>query len=193
MCPECLSCCFSPWLIFHRLFHSLNFYHCVAIRCRRCLLRSAQVRCYARKAAHCDLRDPGWGDPGFLQDALLLLSHLVAILFLLFAFVFLFRSDGRCDAWHIRCCREHFLRANSYSFMACFFRLFFGCCFLVFVFGFCFCVFALFVVFGSACWLLSLMRPGNSHRSAIALFCDPSVLTDMYGNLSISFRQVQTC
>ena len=38
-------------------------------------------------AAHCDLRDPGWGDPGFLQGALLLLSPPVAILFVLFGLV----------------------------------------------------------------------------------------------------------
>ena len=38
-------------------------------------------------AAHCDLRDPGWGDPEFLQGALLLLSPPVAILFLLFGLV----------------------------------------------------------------------------------------------------------
>ena len=31
------------------------------------------------------------------------------------------------------------------------------------------------------------------YRSAIALFCDPSILTDMHGNLSISFRQIQIC
>ena len=41
------------------------------------------------------------------------------------------------------------------------------------------------------------MRPGNIHwtmyRSAIALFCDPSIVTDIHGNLPISFRQVQTC
>ena len=56
----------------------------------------------------------------------------------------LFRIDGRCNAWHIRCYRKLSLRANSYSFMACFFSVVF--CLVVFllgfVFGFCFCVFA---------------------------------------------------
>ena len=100
-------------------------------------------------AAHCDLRDPGWGDPGFPQCALLLLSPPVAILILLFGLVVLFRIDGRCSAWHTRCCRDQFLRANSYSFMACFFRLLFFvffCWFLCLVFVFVCLFFLWFLV-----------------------------------------------
>ena len=67
----------------------------------------------------------------------------------------------------------------------------------------CLCVVLVFVCLFFLClWFrllvcVLLMRPGHAHwtmyRSAIALFCGPSTLTDMHGNLPISFRQVQTC
>ena len=81
--------------------------------------------------------------------------------------------------------------------MACFFGCFLVvvCWVLCLVFVF---VCLLFVVFGFRLLVfVLLMRPGNTHwtmyRSAIALFCDPSILTDMHGNLPISFWQVETC
>ena len=49
-------------------------------------------------AAHCDLRDPGWGDPGFLQSALLLLSPPMPSCHGLFGLFPLFRIDGRRNA-----------------------------------------------------------------------------------------------
>ena len=49
-------------------------------------------------AAHCDLRDPGWEDPGFPQCALLLLSPPVAILFCVLGVMFaLFLMAGVVD------------------------------------------------------------------------------------------------
>ena len=62
------------------LFHPFNFHHCIATRRRRCLRRSALVRRCAWMAAHCDFRDPGWGDPAFLQGFVAFLTsgrHLV--------------------------------------------------------------------------------------------------------------------
>ena len=115
------------------------------------------------------IRDPGWGDPGFLQSALLLSltysGHLgfVSVLLVLFCF------DGRCSSWHTRCHHNQYPKASSHSFMAwvrfCWF-LCLVCCFVFFVFLVC-CVFAF-------CFVFLLMRPWNTHctmyRSAIAFF-----------------------
>ena len=50
-----------------------------------------------------------------------------------------------------------------------------------------FCLFCL--CFDHEAWEYSL----DYVQVRIALFCNLSILTDMHGNLSISFRQVQTC
>ena len=66
----------------------------------------------------------------------------------------LFRIDGRCSAWHIRCYREYFLRANSYSLMACFFGCFLVvvCLFLCLVLVLCVALFVVFVPLFCSCF-----------------------------------------
>ena len=93
-----------------------------------------------------------------------------------------------------------FLQGNSYSFMA-WFRLFCLFAWLLFVFfcgWFLFCLCFLFVVWFLLVFGLSI-RPWNTHWSLdyVQVRNCPLLwsvnLTDMQGNLLISFRQVQTC
>ena len=62
---------------------------------------------YALTATRCDLRDPGWGDPGFPQRVLLLPHLQRAIFGVCFAFVFQMAraDDSTQDALLIR--QEH--------------------------------------------------------------------------------------
>ena len=88
--------------------------------------------------------------------------------------------------------RDQLLRANSYSFMVCFF----GCCFflLVFVFGFCLCVCSFCGFWFRLLFCVLLMRPGNAHwtmyRSAIASFLVARLLV-IYQLVSAKYKLVE--
>ena len=91
-------------------------------------------------AAQCDLRDPGWGDPGFPQCALLVPSPPVAIWCLCFVGLVCFAlmasvARGTQDVIATNISRRVAIPLACFALFAVF-----VCCWFLFLCVFCFCV-----------------------------------------------------
>ena len=110
------------------------------------LFCSAQVLSHASTATRCDLRDPGWGDPGFPQRGLLLPHLRMAIFDVLLVVVFQMACVDNSTKEAILIHQEHLTVQLPCFVVVLFFCLFCLCLlfFVVCVFGFAW--FPVFVV-----------------------------------------------
>ena len=121
-----------------------------AYRCGRCAFGA----CHACKASQCDLRDPGWEDPGFRHCDFFALAPYGLSWWCFWLFLVCFPTDGLPSTWHISCHVTLLFTAVrpwcSHS-TDCFLVVLF----VVFVLRVVFCV--LLVVAGFGCWLVGVL------------------------------------
>ena len=105
--------------------------------------------CYAGTASWCDLRDPGWGDPGF-RHCDFFAWHLSVIL-LMFGFLLLLQGWPAQDWAHKL--PGHYVSALHLYISFHFVMFCFVCCFVL-CFGFVFCVLFVCLCFLFVFWSL---------------------------------------